>query len=238
VGTSKQQSVPAHNPGEDSDYDLPIPVTLDPNSTYRAQVHATTQYDESDKNDDETYPTQFKGVDATLFKTLTMKITNEGLEFSTTGTEPLKMVCTATLPTVLAAVTEPPDISKEPASTSPKCDFTNAELFTTQGPAQPGGNAQAATQPAAANSPSGGAPPQSVQFLIHAEPDDQSGRTQQQTLSLSASLPQADANNKKINWANVISNVKAGGTTNSKNPLATGVLGTIVRIFLSLAPKI
>ena len=107
-----------------------------------------------------------------------MKITNEGLEFATTGTEPLKMVCTATLPTVLAAVTEPPDISKEPASTSPKCDFTNAELFTTQGPAQPGGNAQAATQPAAANSPSGGAPAQSVQFLIHAEPDDQSGRTQ------------------------------------------------------------
>jgi hypothetical protein len=82
------------------------------------------------------------------------------------------------------------------------------------------------------------ATPSSVQFLIHVVPNDQSGRLQDQTLSFSASLPTKDSKGKPINWPGISQGVQAGGATDSKKPFSSGPLGTILHLFLSLAPLI
>jgi hypothetical protein len=238
VGAPKEEAVPSagHKPGDEFPYPFSVPVSLDSDATYRALVHPTTQYDEADKNDD-AQSAQFKGVSSALFKTITMSVTPGGIGFSTNamnGTEQLKMICTAALSGVSLSV--PSDISKAASSTAPKCDFTNAQLF----PPQPTANPGVSPQPkAAAASTSKPAAPSVVQFTIHVEPIDQSGRSQDQTLSFSASLPQTDAKGKQINWASIAQGVKAGGgVTDSKKPLMSGPLGTILHLFLSLAPLI
>ncbi len=210
-------------PGRDLEYSVTVPVSLDSDAEYIAVVTGMTGYDEPDKNDMSTSKKPFRGRSGTLFKTVAMKINSDGIEFSTSSQDNVTMKCSATLPGITKTVDSP-----KTGTTTPSCKFMNADLFPQ---VNTGGAKTGKTSKPASGGASGKAAVQSepINFTFDVSADDKSGRTQTQTLTLSASFTTVDSKGKPIDYSKVASSVE--GSTKKAGPFRT-----ILKLFMAVAP--